>query len=69
MSASYRFNLEFTKRAKRDAETLQKLMDAASLTETIRRALAAQTKLQQLTKGERLILRDAEGNETFVVLI
>jgi hypothetical protein len=54
----YRFNLELTPGAKTQMEDLQRRVEAASLTEVVRRALAVYDALQQHTSENwEIVLR------------
>jgi len=67
----YRFNLELTKGAKKQLDSLQKRTEAASITEVIRRALALYDALEEHKAANwEIVLRNKDkGVEKLVCLV
>ena len=66
----YRFNLELTNGAKKQLDDLQKLTEAASVTEVVRRALAIYDALaQHKSDGWEIILRKKDKDVEKVVCL
>jgi hypothetical protein len=69
-SKSERLNLRISPTEQKRLQRLEKLSDAASATEVIRRALAVYEHLWNAKQGEvRILLRDRDGKETDLLLL
>jgi len=69
MAKSTRLNLDLNAESRRRLEELQRYLDAGTLTDVVRRALAYMLTVVENDKaGGKTILRDKDGKEAIVVL-
>ena len=65
-----RLNLRMTPEQQAKLEKLMEVTDAASMTDTVRRALAVYEHLWKAkTKKQRIIIRDKDGHDTDLMLL
>ena len=65
-----RLNLRMTIEQQKKLERLMKVSDSASMTDTVRRALAVYEHLWKARKNDQqIIIRDDDGEETDLLLL
>ena len=65
-----RLNLRMTIEQQKKLERLMKVSDSASMTDTVRRALAVYEHLWKARKSDQqIIIRDDDGEETDLLLL